>query len=634
MNTDAHRSPQIFYLWRSVSLIKHMDNPNTRLAEIFVDELARSGLKAVCVAPGSRSTPLTLAFAAHPAIAVYPHLDERSAAFFALGLALADGTPAAVLCTSGTAAANFFPAAIEARQSQVPLLLLTADRPPELRQSGANQTIDQVKLFGDQVLWFVDVPLPEVDAPEVVVRHWRTLAARAYHRAAGLVKGPVHLNFPFRKPLEPGQPLAVSSQELGVSSQQLAVGSEQLAVGSQQPGEGEAGGEGEGLAAPFTRFSRGVLQPAPEQVAEMAALIEGQERGLIVCGPRCPGGDFPAAVAALSRQSGYPILADPVSGVRFGPHVADTAVLGGYDTYLAGNGPGWPEPEVIIRFGDVPTSNNLNGYLERVVPQQRLYVNESGRWADDSHRTTAYMQVDPAAFCRALTAAAESQVKLAWRRQLEETENTCWQALAEGLAGEFFDAAAVADLVELLPADCLLFAGNSLPIRHLDQFGRPSTRAIRAFANRGASGIDGNISTALGLAATIDLPLVLLIGDITFYHDMNGLLAATQPPLATRRSPITIVLLNNGGGGIFHRLPVSAFEPPFTRLFITPHGLDFEAAARLYGFDFARVTAAPAFREAFSDSLATPGRRIIEVKTDSRRDFERRQALLAATRFG
>jgi 2-succinyl-5-enolpyruvyl-6-hydroxy-3-cyclohexene-1-carboxylate synthase len=617
-----------------------MPNPNTLFAEIFVDELARCGLTGVCIAPGSRSTPLTLAFEAHPAITVYLHLDERSAGFFALGLALAGDSPAAVLCTSGTAAANFFPAVIEARQSQLPLLVLTADRPPELRHSGANQTIDQIKLFGDQVLWFVDVPLPEPDPPAVVARHWRTLAARAYNRANGLVKGPVHLNFPFRKPLEPGdQQSTVNSQQSTGSSQQSTANSQQStnirersSSGSAELGAGEVMREGEGMVAPFTRFARGVLQPAPEQVAEMAALIEGQERGLIVCGPRCPGRDFPAALAVLSRQSGFPILADPVSGVRFGPHVADTAVLGGYDTYLAGDGPGWPQPEVIIRFGDVPTSNNLNGYLERMAPQQRLYVNESGRWADDSHRTTAYLQVDPAALCRALTATLAPQPNTAWRVQLQETEDACWQALAGGLAGDFFDATAVAALVELLPADCLLFAGNSLPIRHLDQFGRPSTKAIRAFANRGASGIDGNISTALGLAATTDLPLVLIIGDITFYHDMNGLLAATRPPLATRRAPITIVLLNNGGGGIFHRLPVSAFEPPFTRLFITPHGLDFEAAARLYGFDFAQVTAADTFRDAFGDSLIAPGRRIIEVRTDSRRDFERRQALLAAIR--
>lgn len=588
-----------------------MANPNTLLAEIFVDELAKCGLTAVCIAPGSRSTPLTLAFEAHPAIALYLHLDERSAAFFALGLALAGDRPAAVLCTSGTAAANFFPAVIEARQSQVPLLVLTADRPPELRHSGANQTIDQVKLFGDQVLWFVDLPLPAAETPAVVVRHWRTLAARAYYRANAPVKGPVHLNFPFRKPLEPEEELPATSNQPPVNEQAASP----VALVPPHPV----------TLSPFTLFSRGVLQPTEEQLAEVAAVCDGQERGLIVCGPRCPGGDFPAAVAALSQQSGFPIMADPVSGVRFGAHVADTAVLGGYDTYLAGAGPGWPAPELIVRFGDVPTSTNLNNYLDRITPQQRIYINESGRWADDSHRISYYLQSDPAATCRMLAERINERPHSRWTAQWTATENRCWQTVTEALAGEFFDAAAVSALVDLVPEEALLFVGNSLPIRHLDQFGRPSTKTIRAFANRGASGIDGNISTGLGIGAASDLPLILLVGDITFYHDMNGLLATRRD----RRSPLAIVLLNNDGGGIFHRLPVSRFEPPFTRLFITPHGLDFEAAASLYELDFIRVTAADTFRHAFSHSLTTATPHLIEVKTDGRLDFTRRQALMA-----
>jgi 2-succinyl-5-enolpyruvyl-6-hydroxy-3-cyclohexene-1-carboxylate synthase len=595
-----------------------MDNPNTLLAEIFVAELAKSGLTAVCVAPGSRSTPLTLAFEAHPAITVYLHLDERSAGFFALGLALATDSPAALLCTSGTAAANFFPAVIEARQSQVPLLVLTADRPPELRHSGANQTIDQIKLFGDQVLWFVDVPLPTAETPGVVARHWRTLAARAYNHANGLVKGPVHLNFPFRKPLEPVQHSSTFSSQGPEISNQPTV-KEQGSGTDQWALEESVGG------AAFTRFARGVLQPTGAQLAAIGAVFDEYERGVIVCGPRCPGGDFPAAVAALSRQSGFPILADPVSGVRFGPHVADTAVSGGYDTFLAGSGPGWPEPDVVVRFGGVPTSNNLNGYLERAGTTRRIHIDASGQWADDSHRISSYLQSDPAVTCRMLAVRINKRPDSQWAAQVAATEKAYWQAVTGALAEEFFDGAAVSTLVDLLPEAALLFAGNSLPIRHLDQFGRPSTKAIHAFANRGASGIDGNISTGLGLGAATDLPLVLLVGDITFYHDMNGLLATRQ----MRGSSLTIVLLNNGGGGIFHRLPVSRIEPPFTRLFITPHGLDFAAAARLYALDFVRVTAADTFRAAFRDSLTAPTPRIIEVKTDGRLDFERRRALMA-----
>lgn len=258
---------------------------NTLWAETFVDELARGGLQAVVIAPGSRSTPLTLAFAAHPAIRHYLHLDERSAAFFALGLALATTRPVALLCTSGTAGANYFPAIIEARMSQVPLLVLTSDRPPELRHSGANQTIDQVKLYGDQVLWGVDVALPEADAPAVALRNLRTLAARALATAAGLPPGPVHLNFPFRKPLEPALP--------------------------HTPAFAPAG-------PPHTRTLRGQLLPTPNQIAELAALINQHERGLIVCGPRCEGG-FPGRGGRPGPNQRLPAAGRPAVGRALWP---------------------------------------------------------------------------------------------------------------------------------------------------------------------------------------------------------------------------------------------------------------------------------------------------------------------------
>ncbi len=280
--------------------------------------MAAAGLRHVVISPGSRSTPLTLAFDAHPEIEVFLHLDERSAGFFALGMALAIDAPVALVCTSGTAVANYLPAIIEANMSHVPLLVLTADRPPELRHSGANQTIDQVKIYGDQVLWSVDAPLPEKDAPDVVLRHLQTLAARAYATANGLRKGPVHVNFPFRKPLEP------------VDSEQLSVNSEQLSVSSEQSESGNR-----------LLITKGQLAPTRAQLGDLAETINRHERGLIVCGPRCPEGNFPAAVAGLSQISGYPILADPLSGVRWGRHVAGTAVSGAYETYLQSKTPGF-----------------------------------------------------------------------------------------------------------------------------------------------------------------------------------------------------------------------------------------------------------------------------------------------------
>lgn len=572
-------------------------NPATLWAQIFVEEVVRGGLQAVCIAPGSRSTALALAFSAQPGVRIYRHLDERSAAFFALGLALASDRPVGLVCTSGTATANFLPAVVEAKMSQVPLLLMTADRPPELRHSGANQTIDQVKMYGDQVLWSVDVALPEGEAPDVARRNLRTLAARALAVADGIVKGPVHLNFPFRKPFEPAAAPHIDPQEEQSASRE-----------------------------PYSRISRGVLAPSAAQIQDLAELLEAHPRGLIVCGPRCPGGDFPQAVAALSQKAGYPILADPLSGLRFGPWLKSAPVCGGYETILAGESDPWGVPDVVLRFGAVPTSKWLNAYLQRSAESYVVHVRHNGVWADDAHRTRLLLQADEALTCRQVARRLAARPTTSWLEKVRATEEAHWRALDEALAGEYFDGAVVADLVELLPAQGLLFAGNSLPIRHVDQFGRPRSRRLHVFGNRGASGIDGNTSTALGIAAARRRPLVLLVGDVTFYHDLNGLLAVREHDLA-----VTVVLLNNDGGGIFRRLPVAEFDPPFRELFLTPHGLSFAPAAEMYGFEHVRVTSREAFRRAFQESVTRP-RRLIEVVTGGERDHARRGEVMDRVR--
>ncbi len=571
---------------------RELKNPATLWAETAVAALVGAGLREVCVAPGSRSTALVLAFASHPDVTIYRHLDERSAGFFALGMALVLDRPVALLSTSGTATANFFAAIVEARMAQVPLLALTADRPPELRHSGANQTIDQIGLYGEQVLWSVDVPLPEREPPGVALRNLRALMVRGWALANGIRKGPVHLNFPFRKPFEPQ----------GRSEKDIRF--------LQEVGY-------------LPRVVTGSPALPDETVEEIASLVEEQERGLIVCGPRCPGGDFPEAVAALSRRSGYPIVADALSGVRYGPWVNDAVVCSDIRFrrpesrleigYLA---------ETIVRFGAAPTSKELNTYLAREEPDI-VHVRGNGVWADESHHTSLFVQADEVLTCRQLSDRLPARGGSAWQQAVGEREEAYQAALSEALDGEFFDGVVVKDIVELLPDGALLFAGNSLPVRHLDEFGAPVAKRLHTFANRGASGIDGNISTGLGIAAARGEPVTMAVGDVTFYHDMNGLLAAGAHELDA-----TIVLLNNGGGGIFRRLPVAQFEPPFTELFLTPHGLDFAHAARLYGFDHVRVEDGAAFRRHFASALAQPGRRIIEVVTDSARDHERRRDVM------
>ena len=578
-------------------------NANTHWAAILVDELARGGLQAVCLAPGSRSTPLALAFAAQPAVRLYRHLDERSAGFFALGLALASGRPVALVCTSGTAAANFFPAIIEAYHAHVPLLVLTADRPPELRQSGANQTIDQIKMYGDQVRWAVEAPVPQPDAPPVVLRHLRTLAARALAAAAGPPPGPVHINLPFRKPLEP----------------------EVIAAAN---GDGPATRPATGpLARPFTQISRGRLSPTSEQIAAAAAAL-ARQRGVIVCGPNCPGDDFPAAVAALAAHLGWPILADPLSGLRHGSQVSGGLVLGGYGLWLPALAARRPRPVALLRFGALPTSAALAGWLDDADPVVHLHVRDDSQWADDQHRTRDYVAADPALFCRQLAAALDAgdAAPAEWATTLQTAEARAWAALDRAVtAAPLFDGGAIARTLAALPDGAVVFAGNSMPVRYVDAFDRPTPRQIAVYGNRGASGIDGNVSTALVLAAASGRPVVALLGDITFYHDMNGLLAVGQHAL----NDVTFVVTNNDGGGIFRRLPIARHEPPFTDLFLTPHGLTFDHAAALYGLDYAAVRDKAALEATLARSgPAAP--RLIEVITDGAADLDHHRAVLAA----
>ena len=520
---------------------------NFRWAYALVDELARSGLRAVCIAPGSRSTPLTLAFAKQPEIAIYSHIDERSAAFFALGVAMASREPVALVCTSGTAAANFFPAIIEAHQSRIPLIVLTADRPHELRHSGANQTIDQVKIYGDYALWAVDAALPEVEPPPAALRNLRTLAARAFATANGARKGVVHINLPFRKPLQPAPDSALY--------------------------EDPARDNGGSKSAPHTTITRAPLAPDDQQMAGLADIINTHERGLIVCGPNVAAdAQYAQAVTALSARVAYPILADPASGARFGLPEA----LGGYETYFARGANAADYPDVVLRVGAPPTSKWLNQFLVDAAPQHHVHIVRDGVWGDDSHLLTHVIHADETLALQRLQEIAAPRPDSRWRDAFAARESTHWTTIKDSVnTGPYFDGAVVFDVVDLIPEDGALFVGNSLPIRHLDQFGQPGGKRINVFANRGASGIDGNISTALGAgAAAPEKPLVMIIGDVTFMHDMNGLLAIQRCKV-----PATIVLLNNNGGGIFHRLPVNAFDPPFTDLFITPHGLDFQHAA-------------------------------------------------------
>lgn len=572
----------------------------------FVDELARAGVRHVCIAPGSRSTPLALTIAEHPRLQSWMHLDERSGAFFALGMARALREPVALVCTSGTAAANFFPAVVEANAAGVPLIVLTADRPPELREVGAGQTIDQNQLYGEHAKWFVEVALPE--ATPGMLRYARNLAARAAATSLSVPAGPVHLNFPFREPLVP---VAFD------------------APADLSP-EGLLAWNGRADDRPWVAAANGSMIVDNATIDRLASELRDAKRPLIICGPQ-PDDDLAAPLGELARALGAPLLADPLSQLRWGSHDR-TTLIDRYDAIL--RHPATADtlgPDLIVRIGALPTSKALFQWIEKQA-SARLVVVDPARWPDPSLRADQMIQADPRRLCEALLPAISKHTRDSdWLKRWESANDVTGGALVQysSSLSEAFEGAALAEIVACLPNRATLFVSSSMPVRDLDTFGEGDARSIRVMANRGANGIDGVVSSALGVAAASrgsDAgPVVLAIGDIAFYHDMNGLLASKLHSLDA-----TIVVINNDGGGIFSFLPQAANAKHFEKLFGTPHGLDFSAAARLYGATYHRAVNAEALRQGITAGIEGKGLHIIELRTDRARNVILHREALSA----
>ncbi len=539
----------------------------------FVDELVRAGIRHACVMPGSRSTPLALALARHPGLRTWSHVDERSGGYFALGLAKATRAPVVIACTSGTAAANLLPAVIEAFYAHVPLVVLTADRPPELRDCAAGQTIDQLRLFGTHVRWFV-----ELDAAEApgATRHARTLACRAAAAAAGPPAGPVHVNCPFREPL----------------------------LAPRLPDDPRPDG------APWTRVGARGLAPKPAAVAEAAAALARARRPLLVCGPLDdPDPALPEAVAALAAALRAPVVAEPASNLRRPPlaaHLVDAHDALARSAAFADA----HVPDAIVRLGAPPTSKALGERLAASGAPVHLVIDGTGTWPEPTGAATHLLHGPPAATAAALAAAlvpprADDGWAARWRRAGAAARRALAAAVAQERAP--FEAHAVRALAATLPAEATLYVGNSLAVRALDAFWPADAPPVRVLANRGASGIDGFVSSVLGAAAGTG-PVVGLGGDLAFYHDMNGLLAARRYGLRA-----VLVVLDNDGGGIFHFLPTAECDPRWEELFVTPHGLDFQPAAEMYGAAFVRVREPAALAAALTDALAAAGTTVVAL---------------------
>jgi 2-succinyl-5-enolpyruvyl-6-hydroxy-3-cyclohexene-1-carboxylate synthase len=560
-------------------------NRNTALASALVDELARAGVRHACVAPGSRSAPLALAFWNEPAIEVWTHVDERCAGFFALGLAQQTGQPVAILTTSGTAATNLHPAIAEAAESRTPLVAITADRPPELRGRGAGQTIDQIKLYGDSVRWFSEVGVHGAD--DAGLLHFRATAARAVAESLATPPGPVHLNVPLREPLAPDE------------------------VEGDVPAESPLAREGRPDSRPLTRVARATPVPDPGLVSEFAELITGHSRGIILAGrQRSP--DLAASVVAFAEACGFPVLAEPTSQLRAGIHSLDP-IVAHYDAVFR-TLPERLAPELVIRVGDMVTSKAVRTWLAGAHDCRQVVVDPAGAWNEPTQTADVIARADPRtlfeSFAELLPGGRDQAFVETWV-DADRTASREIDAFLDELGEELFEPRVHRRLAAVLPAAATVYVSSSMPVRDLETFFPAVDRPLRFLANRGANGIDGLVSSGFGATVAAPGRTFVLTGDLGLYHDMNGLLAFRRLGLEP-----TIVVMNNRGGAIFDFLPIAGHPAGYEELFGTPTGLDLEKVASLYGLPFASL-ASPGELDA---ALAGPG--LVEVPLDRPRNVE------------
>jgi 2-succinyl-5-enolpyruvyl-6-hydroxy-3-cyclohexene-1-carboxylate synthase len=584
-----------------------------KLLGAFVDELARCGMRDACTSPGSRSTPLVLSLAHEQRLRCHSHIDERCSSFFALGLAKASGLPVAITCTSGTAVAELLPAVVEAHEARVPLIVLSADRPPELRELGAGQTIDQLKIFGDFAKWFFEVGTHE--ASNERVRWMRTLACRAWWTALEGRPGVVHLNFPLREPL-------VCDELPGAPAEGRPDGRPYVS----RPAQGWETHVEAGLA-PSTAPS--------SPVSTLFELIRSCRRGVLVAGRHERRTPLGHAAAQFCELLSWPLLADPMSGARCGD-----AAVAHYDALL--REPRFArehKPDFVLRVGDLPVSKPLRTWLASLGETPQVALDPEGAWQDPASVLSSSLAVEPAAALSTLTdmledsAAPDSDWLASWRSADELAAEAILGVLAASGCSE---PSVAAELGVLLPEEATLFVASSMPVRDIETFWPVRPDPPRVLCNRGANGIDGTVSSAFGAAAASRDPVVLLIGDVALAYDLSALLAARRLDLK-----LTIVLTNNEGGGIFDFLPVSqvkmaristrgestagdsrgdqsskmAPQDIYTRHISTPTGLDFAQAATLYGLSHERVADIASLRAALEQALAARGSGIVEVQT-------------------
>jgi 2-succinyl-5-enolpyruvyl-6-hydroxy-3-cyclohexene-1-carboxylate synthase len=574
-------------------------NANTALASAFAEELARGGLRLAVISPGSRSTPLALALWRQPEIEVKVIVDERSAGFFALGAAQADGEPVALLCTSGTALVNYHPAVVEADESGIPLVVLSADRPPELRGIGAGQTIDQIKSFGSSVRWFCEVGTHKADDDGLL--HYRSVACRALAAARGEARpGPVHLNMPWREPLAP------------VPVEGAVTATDELAL------KGRDG-------RPLTAVTHIDLEPSTFLLDEVAGHIGNAISGVIVAGRQLDP-ELREPLAHLARVSGFPILAEPTSQLRCGPHQRSN-VVAAYDLLLRDERFARAVvPDFVLRFGAMPTSKPLRAWLAASGASE-VVIDPHGGWNEPSNRAAAILRADPTELAAGWAARLEKEPRGAPTRWLA-AEAAAQAALEDALgggadgAGEGISEPALHRALGAAHRDGdLVYIASSMPIRDQEAFLSAGDPDVHFLCNRGANGIDGLLSSGIGAAHASGRPTTIVSGDLGLLHDIGGLAA-----LRDVSTPVRIVVIDNGGGGIFHFLPQEqALDgEEFEALLGTPRGVDAAKAAALFDLPHRRLESLAEL----PDALAA-GTSLIEVRTERQTNVEAHRRLTA-----
>ena len=639
-------------------------NTNTLWASILVETLQRLGLTTAVICPGSRSAPLTIAFAQNNKIETIPILDERSASFFALGIAKKSHLAVALICTSGTAAANFYPAIVEARESRIPLLIFTADRPPELRDCHAGQAIDQVKMYGNYPNWQVELAIPSAEI--AMLGYLRQTLMYAWDRSQFPTPGPVHINIPFRDPLVPVSDIAVEALETEFNSEDFFAGLEPIIIGETftppsppllRGGVGSAiepsllllrGGAGSAIE-PSVLLLRGGVGSAIEQWQKCS-------RGIIIAGVAQPqfAEKYCSAIAQMSKLLNWPVLAEGLSPLRnyaqLNPHLISTYDLILRNRELADK----LNPEIAIQIGDLPTSKELRNWLDKTQPK-RYIIDPSHHNFDPLHGKTIHLRTSPENLATAISLHVPPLTKggLGGVQASNTTNNISPQVpplTKGGLGGiqasdtneylQLWDntetqvrqtidqkLSTINNIIEpkvswllsqILPLATPIFISNSMPVRDVEFFWKPNNLQIKPFVNRGANGIDGTLSTALGTAHR-NQNSIMLTGDLALLHDTNGFLIANKFV-----GHLTIILINNNGGGIFEMLPVAKFDPPFEEFFATPQHINFSQLCATYGVKHQIIDDWGLLKEKLT-FLPNNGIRVLELQTDRRADAKWRQ---------